>query len=104
MRPIRTVLLAVLALATVGVTPSRADLLTERASLMYNGGGKRWDFITDTSVSGSIRIMSQGITKKLTKLKQSGTIHSCEITYDNDSKVDITTGDYAVFKVSKCDP
>ncbi len=92
-----------LTLAATIVAPARADVVSESATLSYSPSSKKWDFFT-VSVSGFISITSKGLGKQLTKLKDTGLVHQCLLTYDTDSKIAATNGDwYAVYKVSKCD-
>jgi hypothetical protein len=100
---LRTLVLSVLAALAIAV-PASADLVTENAQLTYNLGAKRWDFLTDTFVSGSINILGKGVAKQLAKLKLTGYSHSCLVTYDSDSKIDAGNGSYySIFKMAKCD-
>jgi len=94
--------LALTLTATI-VAPARADVVSENATLNYSPGSKTWDFQTPF-VSGYIDITSKGLGKSLTKLKATGPVHSCVLTYDNDSKMSAGNGNfYPVYKLSKCD-
>jgi hypothetical protein len=104
--PIRALVAIALLAAAAVVTapPARADVLKERATLSYNPGAKKWDFLTDSFVSGHLNIVAKGIGKQLTKLKATGAIHSCMIQYDDDSKIEASNGNfYSAFKLSACD-